>query len=153
MSMSTALAGELSDKAAVSAAARQSPGTRRVDAPPFLRLVEPDNPDLPRIIADLGASEIAERIAGWRAGNRQLDALFLADAPPAQALRRLALTHWSAGDPRTASVVLATAAALSPDSAPLWLELGFTLQAIGDRSDAREAFERSVALDPASARA
>jgi predicted TPR repeat methyltransferase len=65
----------------------------------------------------------------------------------------LALTHWSAGDPRTASVVLATAAALSPDSAPLWLELGFTLQAIGDRSDAREAFERSVALDPSPARA
>jgi tetratricopeptide (TPR) repeat protein len=114
---------------------------------------EPERSDLPRIIADLGAGEIAARIAAWRAGNRQLDALFRENAPPAQALRRLALTHWSAGHPRLASVILTTAAAISPDSAPLWQELGFTLQAIGDRPGAREAFEWSLALDPAPARA
>ena len=114
---------------------------------------EPERSDLPRIIADLGAGEIATRIAAWRAGNRQLDALFRENAPPAQALRRLALTHWSAGHPRLASVILTTAAAISPDSAPLWQELGFTLQAIGDGPGAREAFEWSLALDPASARA
>src|SRR5271170_2595240 len=116
-------------------------------------VLEPERSDLPRIIADLGAGEIAARIAAWRAGNRQLDALFRENAPPAQALRRLALTHWSAGHPRLASVILTTAAAISPDSAPLWQELGFTLQAIGDRPGAREAFEWSLALDPAPARA
>jgi len=114
---------------------------------------EPQRSDLPRIIADLDADEIAARIAAWRADSRQLDALFRENAPPAQALRRLALTQWSAGYPRVASVILATAAAIAPDSAALWLELGFTLQAAGDQSDAREAFERSVALDPAPARA
>src|SRR5271168_4247806 len=111
-------------------------------------VLEPERSGLPRIIADLGAGEIAARIAAWRAGNRQLDALFRENAPPAQALRRLALTHWSAGNLRLASVILTTAAAISPDSAPLWQELGFTLQAIGDRPGAREAFEWSLALDP-----
>ena len=109
--------------------------------------------DLPRIIADLSTVEIAARIAAWRSGNRQLDALFRENTPPAQALRRLALTVWAAGDPRAASMILATAAAISPDSAVLWQELGFTLQAIGERSDALEAFERSLALDPVPARA
>src|SRR5271163_967448 len=102
-------------------------------------VLEPERSDLPRIIADLGAGEIAARIAAWRAGNRQLDALFRENAPPAQALRWLGLTLWAAGELRQASVILTTAAAISPDSAPLWQELGFTLQAIGDRPGAREA--------------
>jgi len=116
-------------------------------------VLEPERSGLPRIIADLGTGEIAARIAAWRAGNRQLDALFRENAPPAQALRWLGLTLWAAGELRQASVILTTAAAISPDSAPLWQELGFTLQAIGNRPDAREAFERSLALDPAPARA
>jgi predicted TPR repeat methyltransferase len=142
----------LSDKTAVLAASWLASGSPRTDAGRLPRL-EPQASDLPAIVADIGAGEIAARIAAWRAGNPQFDALLREDAPPAQALRRLALTQWAAGHPRVASMILATAAALSPDSAPLWQELGFTLQAIGERSDAREAFERSLALDPAPARA
>jgi len=140
------------DDAAVLTASWLASGSPEMEAGRFPRL-EPQRFDLPRIIADLGAGEVAARIAGWRASNRQFDALLHEKTPPAQALRRLALTQWSAGYPRIASVILATAAALSPDSAPLWQELGFTLQAIGEQFDAREAFERSVAIDPAPARA
>jgi predicted TPR repeat methyltransferase len=141
----------ISDNTALTAAWLAS-GSPQTETGHFPRL-EPQHSDLPRIIADLGAGEVAARIAAWRASNVQFDALFYEKTPPAQALRRLALTQWAAGYPRIASVVLATAAALSPDSAPLWQELGFTLQAIGERFDAREAFERSLALDPAPPRA
>jgi predicted TPR repeat methyltransferase len=127
-------------------------GSPQTETGRFPRL-EPQHSDLPQIVADIGVDEIAARIAAWRAANGQFDALLRENAPPAQALRRLALTQWSAGNPRLASVILATAVALSPDNAPLWQELGFTLQAIGERFDAREAFERSLALDPAPARA
>jgi Flp pilus assembly protein TadD len=127
-------------------------GASQADVARFPRLVEPAGHELPPIVAQIGPNEVASRITAWRAGNRQLDALFVENAPPAQALRRLALTHWSAGDPRLASVVLATAAAITPDFAPLWLDLGFTLHAIGDRANARAAFERSIALDPAPTR-
>ena len=142
----------ISDNTAVLTASWLASGLPQTETDCFPRL-EPQHSDLPQIIADLGAGEVAARIAAWRAGNRQFDALLHEKAPPAQALRRLALTQWSAGYPRAASVILATAAALSPDSAPLWQELGFTLQAIGEQFDAREAFERSLAIDPASARA
>ena len=125
----------------------------RADVGRYPRFADHGRPDLPDIVADLGAGEIAARIAAWRAGNRQFDALFRESVPPAQALRRLALTHWSSGDPRQASAILATAAAISPADAVLWQELGSTLQAIGDRSGARDAFEWSVALEPGSARA
>jgi predicted TPR repeat methyltransferase len=141
-----------SDDSAVLTASWLASGSPQAETGRFPRL-EPQHSDLPRIVAELGAGEIAARIAAWRAANGQLDALLRENAPPAQALRRLALTQWSAGYPRVASVILATAAALSPNSAPLWQDLGFTLQAIGERSDAREAFERSLALDPAPARA
>lgn len=109
--------------------------------------------DLPTIVANISPGEIAARISAWRAANAQLDALFREDAQPARALRRLALTHWAAGDPRLASTILATAAALSPDTAALWLDLGFTLQAVADHAGAARVFERSLALDPAPARA
>lgn len=155
--MSNAVAHSSSDLSAVDKgnamiAPWLTSGAPQADIGRFPRLVESSGPDLPPIVAKIGSSEIATRISAWRAGNRQLDALFLENAPPAQALRRLALTHWSAGDPRLASVVLATAAAIAPDLAPLWLDLGFTLHAIGDRANARAAFERSIALDDAPTR-
>jgi predicted TPR repeat methyltransferase len=109
--------------------------------------------DLPQIVARLDAAEITSRIAAWRAANRPLDALFLQETPPADALRRFGLTHWAAGNPRAASVVLATAAAIAPDDAALWLDLGSTLHAAGDAAEARSVFERALALDPAPARA
>lgn len=109
--------------------------------------------DLPPIVARLDDAEIASRIAAWRAGAASLDALFLRQTPPADALRRFGLTLWSAGNPRAASVVLATAAALAPDDAALWLDLGLTLHAAGGAADARPVFERALALDPAPARA
>lgn len=109
--------------------------------------------DLPQIVARLEAAEITARIAAWRAANRPLDALFLQRTPPADALRRFGLTHWAAGNPKAASVVLATAAAIAPDDAALWLDLGSTLHAAGEAAEARSAFERTIALDPELARA
>ena len=49
--------------------------------------------------------------------------------------------------------MLATAAALAPDEAALWVDLGSTLHAAGDAAEARSVFERALALDPAPARA
>jgi len=109
--------------------------------------------DLPPIVARLDAAEIAARIATWRAANQPLDALFLQGTPPAQALRRFGLTHWAAGNPRAASIALATAAAIAPDDAALWLDLGSTLHAAGAVAEARAVFERALFLDPAPARA
>jgi len=109
--------------------------------------------DSPPIVAEIGATEIAARIAAWRAANRAFDALLRENVPPAQASRRLALTCWAAGDPRLASIILATAAALAPNEAPIWLDLGSTLHAVGNHAHAVAALERAVALDPATARA
>ncbi len=109
--------------------------------------------DLPPIVARLDAAEITSRIAAWRAANKPLDALFLQQTPPAQALRRFGLTHWAAGNPRAASIVLATAAAIAPDDSALWLDLGSTLHAAGGGAEAQAVFERSLFLDPAPARA
>ena len=116
------------------------------------RLAETDALDLPEIVAQLDSAEIAARIANWRAASPALDGLFLQNTPPAHALRRLGLTHWTAGNPQAAAIVLATAAALAPNDGPLWLDLGFTLHAIGERKPARSVFERALALDPSPAR-
>lgn len=116
------------------------------------RLADLDALDLPDIVARLDAAEIALRIEAWRAASQPLDALLLQNVPAAQALRRFGLTHWTAGNPRAASIALATAAAIAPDDAPLWFDLGFTLHAAGDAAEARSVFERALALDPAPAR-
>ncbi len=110
------------------------------------------NADLPQIVARLDGGEIEARIAAWRAGSRPLDALFLQQTAPADALRRFGLTHWAAGNPRAASIVLATAAALAPHDMALWLDLGFTLQAAGDAAEAKSVFEHALAFDPTPAR-
>ena len=49
--------------------------------------------------------------------------------------------------------MLATAAAIAPVMAEMWLDLGFTLQAVGEKDEAKLALERAVALDPLPARA
>ncbi|HEY1944381.1 MAG TPA: methyltransferase domain-containing protein [Roseiarcus sp.] len=108
--------------------------------------------DLPEIVAQLDSNAIAARIAEWRTASPALNAVLLQNTPPAHALRRFGLTHWTAGNPRAASIVLATAAALAPNDAPLWLDLGFTLHAVGDAAQAQSALERALALDPSPAR-
>ncbi len=122
-------------------------GIRPAGAVHFLRLASAAASDLPPIVARLDDAEIASRIAVWRAANKPLDALFLQRTPPADALRRFGLTHWAAGNPRAASVVLATAAAVAPDDAALWLDLGSTLHAAGEAAAARPVFDRALALD------
>ncbi len=128
-------------------------GIRPAGAVHFLRLASAAASDLPPIVARLDDAEIASRIAVWRAANKPLDALFLQRTPPADALRRFGLTHWAAGNPRAASVVLATAAAVAPDDAALWLDLGSTLHAAGEAAAARPVFDRALALDSSPARA
>ncbi len=108
---------------------------------------------LPQLVAQIDARQTDARIEVWRAANSGFDALLREGAPPAQALRRLALTHWTAGNPRLASLMLATAAAIAPELSEIWLDLGFTLQAIGAKGEARLALERALALDPSPARA
>ena len=49
--------------------------------------------------------------------------------------------------------MLATAAAVAPERAEIWLDLGGALRAVGDPGQAKIAFERSLALDPQPARA
>ena len=111
------------------------------------------DPTLPPVVSRLDAIEIGSRIASWRAASAPLDALFLQGIPPAAALRRFGLTHWSMNNVRAASAILAVAAALAPNDAALWLDLGSTLHACGEAIDARPAFERALALDSGLARA
>ena len=108
---------------------------------------------LPPVVSRLDAAEIGSRIASWRAASAPLDALFLQGIPPAAALRRFGLTHWSMNNVRAASAILAVAAALAPNDAALWLDLGSTLHASGEAADARPVFERALALDSGLARA
>jgi predicted TPR repeat methyltransferase len=111
------------------------------------------DPALPPVVSRLDAAEIGARIASWRAASAPLDALFLQGVPPAAALRRFGLTHWSMNNVRAASAILAVAAALAPNDAALWLDLGSTLHACGEAAEARPAFERALALDAGLARA
>jgi predicted TPR repeat methyltransferase len=104
-------------------------------------------PTLPPVVSRLDAAEIASRIASWRAASAPLDTLFLQGIPPAAALRRFGLTHWSMNNVRAASAILAVAAALAPNDAALWLDLGSTLHASGEAAEARPVFERALALD------
>jgi predicted TPR repeat methyltransferase len=111
------------------------------------------DPALPPVVSRLDAAEIGSRIASWRAASAPLDALFLQGVPPAAALRRFGLTHWSMNNARAASAILAVAAALAPNDAAIWLDLGSTLHACGEAAEARPAFERALALDSGLARA
>ena len=111
------------------------------------------DPALPAVVSRLDAAEIGSRIASWRAASAPLDALFLQGIAPAAALRRFGLTHWSMNNVHAASAILAVAAALAPDDAALWLDLGSTLHACGQAAEARPVFERALALDRGLARA
>ena len=64
------------------------------------------DPALPPVVSRLDAAEIGARIASWRAASAPLDALFLQGIPPAAALRRFGLTHWSMNNVRAASAIL-----------------------------------------------
>ena len=119
----------------------------------FVPYARGGDPTLPPVVSRLDAAEIGSRIASWRAASAPLDALFLQGIPPAAALRRFGLTHWSMNNVRAASAILAVAAALAPNEAALWLDLGSTLHASGEAADARPAFERALALDLGLARA
>ncbi len=143
----------VSDEAGALLQSWQGLGIQQAGVEHFPPLANAPKSDLPSIVARLDAAEIASRIAAWRATNKPLDALFLQQTPPADALRRFGLTHWAAGNPRAASIVLATAAAIAPDDAALWLDLGSTLHAAGDAAEARSVFDRTLALDPTLARA
>ena len=137
--------------AAVYAWMQEEPSHRESIA--FAPFATGGDPALPPVVARLDAAEVAALIAQWRAASAPLDALFLQGVPPAAALRRFGLTHWSMNNPRAASVILAAAAALAPEDAPLWLDLGSTLSACGDAANARPVFERALALEPGLARA
>lgn len=100
----------------------------------------------PLFVAEIASEHIEARVAAWRASHSGFDAILREGAPVEQGLRRLALTHWTHGNPRLASLILSTAAAVAPEAAEIWLDLGFTLQAIGDREHARSAFAEAVWL-------
>lgn len=119
----------------------------------FVAYAAGGEPTLPPVVSRLDAAEIASRIASWRAASAPLDTLFLQGIPPAAALRRFGLTHWSMNNVRAASAILAVAAALAPNDAALWLDLGSTLHASGEAAEARPVFERALALDSGLARA
>lgn len=122
-------------------------------APPNNTPPLPLRPNLPRRVAELRPDQIAASIASWRNASPALDALLKAGTEPPEALRRLALTLWSAGDPTAASAMLTVAAALAPECAPLWLDLGHTLQGVGDLGEALACLTYALALDSTPARA
>jgi predicted TPR repeat methyltransferase len=123
------------------------------DSLAFVPYATGGDPTLPPVVSRLDAVEIGARIASWRAASAPLDALFLQGIAPAAALRRFGLTHWSMSNVRAASAILAVAAALAPNDAALWLDLGSTLHASGETAEARPVFERALALDSGLARA
>jgi predicted TPR repeat methyltransferase len=126
---------------------------RQRDLLAFVPYAAGGEPTLPPVVSRLDAAEIGSRIASWRAASAPLDALFLQGIAPAAALRRFGLTHWSMNNVRAASAILAVAAALAPNDAALWLDLGSTLHASGEAAEARPVFERALALDSSLARA
>ncbi|MFO1015730.1 MAG: c-type cytochrome biogenesis protein CcmI [Caulobacteraceae bacterium] len=114
----------------------------------------------------LADAPFAKRVAEWRASDpHQLDpprrlavmSLIAAERPnDPQALKYLAIAHLAAGDAAGAAGVLRRALALTPDNAELWSGLGqaITLQNDGEvTAEAKTAFAKALALDPASAAA
>jgi len=67
---------------------------------------------------------------------------------PAKALRHLGLTLWKEGHPAVASQVLATAAALAPEAAPIWSDLAGVFFALGKTHEALACIETSLDKDP-----
>jgi len=106
------------------------------------------------------------RLAAWRAAARadpsKLDLAELAAVLEASAAEHprdlvplffLAKVQAEGGDPGAAARTLRKAAALAPGNAEIWSGLGETLtaQAQGEVTpDARQAFERAAAIDPAA---
>jgi predicted TPR repeat methyltransferase len=111
-----------------------------------------DDEEIPRIVACVDGPQAEARVSIWRAADAQFDLWLRGGAAPSVALRRLALGHWSAGNARLASVMLATSVAFDAERGETWLDLGLTLQAIGDAAQARRALQRSLKLDPRPAR-
>ena len=107
----------------------------------------------PRILRGIDNAQALARIKIWRDGDKGFDALILRGDPLPMALRRIALAHWTRGNPRLAAIMLATAVALDATSAELWLDLGGALRAMPEPDQARLAFEHSLALDATPARA
>ena len=107
----------------------------------------------PAFVAEIAHEHIEARIAAWRVSHSGFDAILREGVAVEDGLRRLALTHWTHGNPRLASLILSTAAAIAPESAEIWLDLGFTLQAIGERANARSAFAEAVWLASDNAKA
>lgn len=127
---------------------RATTATRRLPPRPL-----PLREDLPLFVASLEATAVAELFQRWGLAHPALDVWLREGASRSGALRRLALTLWSRGDADGASRMLTAAAALAPDDAAIWLDLGYVLQAVGDRFHALQACERAATLDPGSARA
>jgi tetratricopeptide (TPR) repeat protein len=70
-----------------------------------------------------------------------------------QAITLLATVHHALGDPGAAVEALARAVALAPDSAPLRLNYGFALKALGRLDEAVAAYQQALRLNPAYAQA
>jgi predicted TPR repeat methyltransferase len=124
----------------------------RIHEAPGEALSAVDDDQTLRLVASIDAAQADARIDIWRAGDAAFDHWLRLGVAPSAALRRLALGHWAAGNPRLASIMLATSVALDPYRAEAWLDLGLTLQAIGEASQARRALQRSLAIDPEPAR-
>ncbi len=106
----------------------------------------------PAIVATVDAAQAAARVEIWRASDAAFDAWLKQGETEATALRRMALGRWSNGNPRLASVMLATAVAIDAARSGCWLDLGFTLQAIGEMRQAVLALQKGLALEPGAAR-
>ncbi|MGO9484337.1 MAG: methyltransferase domain-containing protein [Rhodomicrobium sp.] len=83
----------------------------------------------------------------WRAEHPQLDVMLGRKTPPARALRFLGLQQWSEGRLEAAIRLLSAAAALEPDSAAIWGDLGGAYYAMNRPQEARACMATSLDKD------
>lgn len=90
---------------------------------------------------------VQQSFAAWRVEHPQLDVMLEHKTPPARALRFLGLQQWSVGRPEAAIRLLSAAAALEPDSAAIWGDLGGAYYATGRLEEAADCTLTSLAKD------
>jgi predicted TPR repeat methyltransferase len=92
-------------------------------------------------------ADLQSLIAAWRAEYPTLHALLSNNTEPPRALRLLGLQQWGEGRLEAAVRLLAAAAVLEPDSAPLWGDLAGAYYAISRLDEARACALASLDLD------
>ena len=93
------------------------------------------------------ARDIDQSLSRWLAEYPQLSAMISREAEPARALRYFGLQEWSHGRLEAALSLLSAAAALKPDAAVAWSDLGGAYYAMNRLEEARSCTLTSLDKD------